>query len=436
MISDARAAAPDETALPFKGRVAVVIGNWLEFYDFLVYTFFAVMIGDAFFPGESDIERLLGALATFGAGFLTRPLGAAMIGAYADRVGRRAALTLTLMLMAVGSGLVALTPPYAQIGLAAPVILVIARLIQGFSAGGEVGAATTYLLESAPAEKRAASTAWQAHSQQLAVFMGSLTGVVLAASLSKDQLYAWGWRVPFLLGVLIAPVGLYIRRQLPETIARHRSHQSGRAVLTELVRHHARSIILGILIICGGTVSTYVFNYMTTYAITTLHLSATVGTTLTLMGSPAQIAGFVLGAWVDRFGRKRMLVVSRLLFLATIYPAYSMITSADATVGVIIAVNMLLNFMFAVGIGAMYAFLSEAFPQSVRSSGLGLLYALGVTIFGGTTQFVVAWLIDSTGDPMIPAWYQIAANVVAVIGVMLMTPHADVLRERAAGAPA
>jgi MFS family permease len=435
-MTDARAAALGETALPFKGRVAVVIGNWLEFYDFLVYTFFAVMIGDAFFPGESEIERLLGALATFGAGFLTRPLGAAMIGAYADRVGRRAALTLTLMLMAVGSGLVALTPPYARIGLAAPVILVIARLIQGFSAGGEVGAATTYLLESAPPEKRAASTAWQAHSQQLAVFMGSLTGVVLAASLSKEQLYAWGWRVPFLLGVLVAPVGLYIRRQLPETIARPRSHQSGRAVLTELVRHHARSVILGILIICGGTVSTYVFNYMTTYAITTLHLSATVGTTLTLMGSPAQIAGFALGVWVDRFGRKRMLVVSRLLFLAMIYPAYSMITSADATVGVIVAVNMLLNFMFAVGIGALYAFLSEAFPQSVRSSGLGLLYALGVTIFGGTTQFVVAWLIDSTGDPMIPAWYQIAANVVAVIGVMLMTPHADVLRERPAGAPA
>jgi MFS family permease len=412
--------------LPLKGRVAVVIGNWLEFYDFIVYTFFAVMIGDAFFPGESDIERLLGALATFGAGFLTRPIGAAVIGAYADRAGRRAALTLTLMLMALGSGLVALTPSYAQIGLAAPIMLVVARLIQGFSAGGEVGAATTYLLESAPSTKRAAVTAWQAHSQQLAVFAGSLTGLVLAAALSRDQLYAWGWRVPFLIGVLIAPVGLYIRRQLPETIAEHQSHTSGAAVLANLMQHHARSIILGILVICGGTVSTYVFNYMTTYAITTLHLSATVGTTLALLGSPAQIGGFALGAALDRFGRKRMLVLSRLLFLAIIYPAYTIITSPEATVPVIVAINMVLNFTFGIGIGSMYAFLAEAFPQSVRSSGLGVVYALGVTIFGGSTQFVVAWLIDATKDPMMPAWYQIAANIAAIAGVILMTPHSEV----------
>src|SRR5712691_7606853 len=175
-----------QPGLPFKGVVAVVVGNWLEFYDFIVFTVFAVMIGDAFFPGESEIGRLLGALATFGVGFLTRPLGAAIIGAYADRVGRRAALTLTLMLMSVGSGLVGLTPTYAQIGLTAPIILVVARLIQGFSCGGEVGPATTYLLESAPLHRRAAMTAWQGYSQQLAIFMGSLAGVILTTTLSKE----------------------------------------------------------------------------------------------------------------------------------------------------------------------------------------------------------------------------------------------------------
>ena len=171
-----------------KAVVAVVIGNWLEFYDFLVFTFFAVMIGDAFFPGESEIVRLLGALATFGVGFVTRPLGAAIIGPYADRVGRRAALTVTLLLMSLGSGMVALTPPYSQIGIAAPILLLIARLIQGFSCGGEVGPATTYLLESAPPEKRAALTAWQAYSQQLASIMGAGFGVVLAALLTREQL--------------------------------------------------------------------------------------------------------------------------------------------------------------------------------------------------------------------------------------------------------
>jgi MFS family permease len=424
--------APVQTALPFKGLVAVVVGNWLEFYDFLVFTFFAVMIGNAFFPGESEIARLLSALATFGVGFLTRPLGAAIIGAYADRVGRRAALTLTLMLMSLGSGLVGLTPTYAHIGVAAPIILVIARLIQGFSAGGEVGAATTYLLESAPWEKRATMTAWQGHSQQLAVFMGSLVGVVLSATLSKEQLYAWGWRVPFLLGVFIAPVGMYIRRQLPETIARQGTHQSGRTVLIDLLQHHARSLILGVLVICGGTVSTYVFAYMATYAITTLHLSPSVGTTLTLTGSLAQIAGFALGAWLDRFGRKPMLVASRVLFLVIISPAYSLITSPDATAPTIVLVNMALNFVFAVGIGATYALLAEAFPRSVRSSGLGVVYALGVMIFGGTTQFVVAWLIDWTKDPIVPAWYQMAANVAAIVGLMLLMPHPEVRRERAA----
>jgi MFS family permease len=414
--------------LPAKGRVAVVIGNWLEFYDFLVFSFFAVMIGDAFFPGESEIARLLGALATFGAGFLTRPLGAAIIGAYADRVGRRGALSLTLILMSLGSALVAVTPPYAQIGLAAPIILLAARLIQGFSAGGEVGAATSYLLESAPVAKRAAITAWQGHSQQLAIIAGSLVGVILSLTLTREQLYAWGWRVPFLLGVLVGPVGLYIRRQLPDTLVQADHHAAG-AVLRDLLRHHGRNVAMGVLIICGGTVSTYVFTYMTTYAITTLKFSATVGTTLTLTGAVGGIIGFAFGAWLDRFGRKRMLIVTRLAFMALIYPSYLAMTSSTATPLLVIGLNMLLNFSFSTSLGGFYAFLPGAFPRAVRSSGFGLAYALGVTIFGGTTQFVVAWLIDVTKDPMVPAWYQIAANVVSIIGVWLVKPQPEDPRE-------
>jgi MFS family permease len=422
--------------LPFKGVVAVVVGNWLEFYDFLVYTFFAVMIGDAFFPAQSEIGRLLGALATFGVGFITRPLGAAIIGPYADRVGRRAALTLTLLLMSLGSAIVGLTPPYSQLGIVAPIVLVLARLIQGFSCGGEVGPATTYLLESAPMNKRAALTAWQAYSQQLAAIVGSGLGVILAATLSKDQLYAWGWRVPFILGIFIAPVGLYIRRQLPETIAETQTHRSTAAVLGELLRHHSRAIVLFIFIISGGTISSYVFNYMTTYAITTLHLSATIGTTLTLTGSIAQIAGFASGVWLDRFGRKRMLIAARAVFVLVIYPIYLIITSPDATPGTIVAGNMLINFLFGTGIGSSYAFVAEAFPQSVRSSGVAIPYALGVAIFGGTTQFVVAWLIDVTKNPMVPAWYQIGFNILSIIGIALLAPHPEVARERLARATA
>ncbi|HET9195964.1 MAG TPA: MFS transporter [Vicinamibacterales bacterium] len=428
--SPSSAAAPPG-ALPMKAVVAVVVGNFLEFYDFLVFTFFAVMIGDAFFPGDSQIGRLLGALATFGVGFVTRPLGAAIIGPYADRVGRRAALTLTLLLMSVGSLMIALTPSYAQIGIAAPVLLVLARLIQGFSCGGEVGPATTYLLEAAPPEKRAALTAWQAYSQQIAAIVGAGIGLILAATLTRDALYAWGWRIPFLLGVLIAPVAFYIRRQLPETIAEAQTHRSTAAVLGELWRGHSRAVTFGVLIICGGTVSTYVLNYMTTYAITTLNLSATVANMLGLTNAVAQIAGLAVGVWLDRLGRKRMLILSRVAFVLIVSPVYLILTSPDASLAVIVICNLFLGFVYAIGIGAAYAFMAEAFPQSVRSSGLAILYALGVMIFGGTTQFVVAWLIDVTGNPMVPAWYQIVATSASIVGVTLMTPHAEVLRERA-----
>jgi MFS family permease len=424
-------ATPNPVALTTRGVVAVVIGNWLEFYDFLVFTFFAVMIGDAFFPAQSEFGRLLGALATFGVGFFTRPLGAAIIGPYADRVGRRAALTLTLLLMAAGSAIVALTPPYSQIGIAAPVLLVVARLIQGFSCGGEVGPATTYLLECAPPEKRAALTAWQAYSQQLAVIMGSGFGVILAATLAHDQLYAWGWRIPFLLGLVIAPVAFYIRRQLPETIEAAQTSRSTTDVLRELVRHHLLAVVLGIMIICGGTISTYVFTYMTTYAITTLRLPATIATALTLTGAVAQLAGLAVGVWGDRFGRRRMLIAWRVLLLILIYPLYMVLTSPSASPATVIATNMVANAVFAAGIGATYVFMAEAFPASVRSSGLALLYALGVAIFGGTTQFAVAWLINVTGNPLVPAYYQIAATVVSIVGVLWLARYDEIMRPAA-----
>jgi MFS family permease len=420
---------PPTPALSRKAVVAVVIGNWLEFYDFLAFTFFAVMIGRAFFPGDSEFGRLMSALATFGVGFFTRPLGAAVIGTYADRAGRRAAMTLTLMLMAVGSAMMGLAPTYAQVGIAAPIILVVARLIQGFSCGGEVGPATAYLLESAAPDKRVAMAAWQGYSQLLALLSGSLAGVVLTSILSEEQLYAWGWRLPFLLGILIAPVGLYIRRQLPETIHASEMHASARAVLSELVRHHARSVLLGVLVICGGTVSTYVFTYMTTYAITTLHLSAAIGNGLSMMGYVAQIAGGAVGVWADRFGRKPLLVWSRVAFAAAIYPAFLVLTSPESSLAALFATYMALSALFAMGILPLYAFLLESFPKAVRSSGLSILYALGTTIFGGTTQFVVAWLIDRTGSPMVPAWYMLATTIAATIGVMGLAAHPDVARE-------
>jgi MFS family permease len=419
--------------VPAKAVVAVVIGNWLEFYDFVVYTFFALMISQAFFPPElmsgseeqKQFMSLLAALATFWAGFVTRPIGALVIGAYADRAGRKAAMTLTIMLMALGTAIVALTPAYSVIGIWAPVLLVFGRLIQGFSCGGEVGPATSYLLETAPANRRAALTAWQGTSQQFAGVAGTGLGLILAASLSREDLYDWGWRIPFLVGLLILPVGIYIRSVLPETMDKHEAHESSAAVLSALFSQHWWSIVLGILIIVGPTISTYVSGYMTTYVIRTLGLPADIGMLVTLVGYIAAIAGIPLGAWAaDRFGIKVSILVPRIIFVLVVFQAFVLITAKGVSVETLLGVNIVLNFLLALSYGGLYVILTEAFPKAVRSSGLSIAYAVSVTVFGGSTQLVVTWLMQQLNDPLVPAWYQMGANILSIIAVLLIaTPR-------------
>ena len=419
------------TKVPPKAVVAVVIGNWLEFYDFIVFTFFAVMISRAFFPvelmggtlseSEKDLFSLLLALATFWAGFLTRPIGAAVIGAYGDRAGRKAAMTLTIMLMAAGTAIVALTPSYASIGIAAPILLIVGRLVQGFSCGGEVGAATSYLLETAPPGRRAALTAWQGTSQQFAGAAGAGLGLILAANLTEQQLYDWGWRIPFLVGLIIAPVGIYIRRVLPETMDKHEAHDSGTAVLSNLFATQWRSILLAVICIVGPTISTYVSGYMTTYTIKTLGHPADIGMLVTLVGYIAGIAGVPIGAWAaDRFGYRTSVVVPRVIFMLVVVQAYMAITAPGSSVETLLLVNIGLNFLFTASYGGFYVLLTEAFPKPVRSAGLSLSYAIAVTVFGGSTQLIIAWLIDRLHDPMVPAWYQVGANVISLVGILLI----------------
>lgn len=409
-------------AIPPRAIIAVIIGNWLEFYDFIVYTFFAVMIGRAFFPADNDFLSLMLSTAVFWAGFLTRPIGAAVIGAYADRAGRKAAMTLTILLMAFGTAMVAFTPGYAEIGIAAPLLLIAARLIQGFSCGGEVGPATTYLLEAAPPNQRAALTAWQGISQQFAGVMGSAFGLVLAATLSEEDLYDWGWRVPFLIGILIGPVGLYIRSVLPETMEKHEAHESGVAVLKHLFANHSTPVVLAVLCIVGPTISTYVSGYMTTYAITTLKLPTDVAMLATLCGYIVSIAGIPIGAWLaDNIGAKISILVPRIFFVLIVFQAYVAMTAPGSTLETLLLVNMGLNFLLALANGGLYAVLTQAFPKSVRSSGLSIAYAISVTVFGGSTQLVITWLLEILGDPLVPAWYQIAANIVSILALVLIT---------------
>ncbi|GGB11964.1 MFS transporter [Brucella endophytica] len=406
-----------------RALVAAVAGNFLEFFDFTVYALFAVMIGRVFFPVGSASGQLLLSLATFAVGFLMRPLGGILIGAYADRKGRKAALTLTMLLMAVGTGILGLTPSYEQIGLFAPAVVVLARLLQGFSAGGELGAATTYLVEAAPDGRRGLFGSWQYASQGLATLVACLMGFGLAELLSAEAMNAWGWRVPFLFGMLIGPLGFYIRRHMHETVNETERHESSGAVLKELFQRHGGLIFIGVLSIMGGTISNYIVGkYMTTYAMHTLKLPAS---TAMLAGATSGFVVFcaaLLGGWLsDRYGRRMVMVLPRIIFVLLTIPGFYVITTSHDA-GLLFLMIAILAFFQAISGAVGILALPECFPRAVRSSGLSITYALGVTIFGGTAQLIVTWLNDVTGDPMALAWYLVATNVITIIALYRLRP--------------
>jgi MFS family permease len=407
--------------LPSKARpildsravAAIVAGNALEFYDFLAYSTFAIYIGHAFFPSGNALTSLLLSLATFGVGFFTRPLGGLLIGAYADRAGRRPAMLLTISLMTIGTLGLVLTPSYATIGLLAPVILIVARLVQGLALGGEIGPSTAVLLECAPSGRRGRFVSWQNASQGVAILAAGSVGLAIAMILDKEQLAAWGWRVPFALGLVIVPVGIYIRRSLPETLEAPGTRGNA-AVLGLLWRQHRKLLGLAILIIMCLTISTYVNNYITTYALATLGMPASKAMLATIMNGAVMAAGAVWGGRLcDRFGRKPVMILPRIALLAAVYPAFLLLVSFKTT-SVLMIVTALLTVLHVLSGAAGLTALAEAFPNAVRSSALSISYAVSVSVFGGTTQFVVAWLIGTTGDRLSPAYYVILTSAVGL----------------------
>ncbi|MFG0227688.1 MFS transporter [Achromobacter sp. 413638] len=387
------------------------IGNALEFFDFTVFTFLMLVIGPLFFPAASGYGQLLLTTATFGVGFLMRPVGGMLIGSYADRHGRRAAMTLTLWLMGLGCGLIALAPTYAQMGIAGPVIMVLARLIQGFAAGGEVGASTTLLVEHAPPSRRGFYSSWQFGSQSLGVMLGALVVALLTAALTPEQMKDWGWRVPFVIGILTVPVGAYIRRNLEETLepqpapgaARARSdHQPLRRVLAG----HKGAVAKGILLVIGGMVCAQIIGfYMPAYANKELGLPAT--STLSasvVLGAIGFVAAPFVGLLADRVGRKRVIFWSRAATVAALLPCFQWLVSAPSSAR-LMTVIALLAILLALQTAPVITMLPELFPKAVRTTGMSVVYGLGISVFGGFAQFFVTWLLHVTRNPMAPAWY-------------------------------
>ncbi|MEN5093810.1 citrate-proton symporter [Pseudomonas protegens] len=393
---------------------AVILGNAVEFFDFGVYATFAVMIGHTFFPSDSAFVSLMLSVTAFGVGFIVRPLGAVLIGAYADRVGRKPAMLLTLVMMAVGTGSIAILPSYESIGIAAPILLVITRLIQGLAWGGEAGPATTYILEAAPPHKRGTYACWQVVAQGVAAMAAGTVGYTLTQVLSPEDLNTWGWRVPFVFGLLVLPIGIYIRRNLAETFHGQGEEASTGSLVRQVFGEHRRALVLGLLILSGSTITQYFINYMTTFALTELKLPTSISMLSTLVAGAAMAVCAIAGGMLcDRFGRRTILMAPRVVLLLVLFPALQLMTEHPSPATFLLTLAVLSGLHGMSG-AALIVLLVESFPKAVRSTGFSIVYAFGVAAFGGTAQIIITWLIGTTGNPMSPVGYLLVANLVCL----------------------
>ncbi len=403
--------------------VAATIGNVLEWFDFLVYGFFAVTIAEVFFPVGNKTVSLLITFGAFGLAYVVRPLGAVIVGAYTDRAGRKAGLTLSIALMMIGTTLMLATPGYATIGVAAPIIITLARLLQGFSVGGEFGSAVAFLVEHG-SERKGFAASWQWASTGIISVIVSLFGVVLTTLLSHQQLVDWGWRVPYVFGLLVGPAGLYIRSRMAETPEFLEAAKPESVPIRDLLRRHPLSVLLALGASIISNSSYYLLLYIPTFGVKTLHLPAYSGFVATLVGGVIlAVFSLVAGHWSDKTDRPRIMLVAGWLFLLTAYPAFWLMVTYPSLAACVLAVGWL-NLVKAGYSGVLPSLLSEQFPVEVRAIGVAFSYSISVTIFGGFAPLVATWLIAQTGDPLSPSFYLMATAALSIVALMAIQRRA------------
>ncbi|HTQ32646.1 MAG TPA: MFS transporter [Stellaceae bacterium] len=397
--------------------IAAVIGNVLEWFDFVVYGFLAVTISQVFFPAGNSTVSLLVTFGAFGLAYLVRPLGAILIGSYTDRHGRRAGLTLSIALMTLGTTLMALTPSYAAIGITAPIFITLARLLQGLSVGGEFGTSVAFLSEHG-SSRRGFAASWQFSIAGIITALASLFGIALTTLLTHDQLLSWGWRLPYIFGMLVGPAGFYIRWKLSETQEFLEAEQPESMPIKELLTKYPMPVLLSLGAAIISNSSFYILAYIPTYGQRTLHLPAYTAFTATLIGGIVLAIGCpIFGHWSDKMSfRPRIMVVTAWLFFLTSWPAFFLMSAWPTLTACIIAVSWL-QLLKAGYSGVLPSVLGEQFPVAVRAIGVSLSFSTAVTIFGGFAPLIATWLIATTGDPLSPSYYLVVTAAMSGIAL-------------------
>jgi MHS family citrate/tricarballylate:H+ symporter-like MFS transporter len=408
-----------------RSKVATVLrvtsGNFLEMFDFFLFGLYTPHISKAFFPADSEFASLMLTLMTFAAGFVMRPLGAILLGAYIDRIGRRKGLIVTLSIMAVGTVLIAFVPTYAQIGVLAPVLVVLGRLVQGFSAGVELGGVSVYLAEIATPGHKGFYVSWQSGSQQVATVVAALIGYVLGRALLPEQMSMWGWRIPFVIGCLIIPFIFVLRRSLQETeeFLSRKHHPTAEEIFASIAANWP-IVLAGMMLVTMTTVSFYLITiYTPTFGKTVLKLSESDALIVTMcVGLSNFIWLPIWGAISDRIGRKPILIGFTTLAILTAYPALTWLGNSPSFERML-AVLLWLSFIYGSYNGAMVVALTEIVPAHVRASGFSLAYSLA-TILGGSSPAIATWLNHVTGDKAAPGIWMTCAAVCGLVAALLI----------------